>query len=112
MGRSRGGLTSKINALVGTNGLPIRLARNRRMTKTLLDQAKTHPSVPGFRRSYRYGGQIEDVAVARFRGHISFGQAAAVTGVKGSSVYGLLAVSLRNVVFEKRVVLRVRKTSK
>jgi len=27
MGRSRGGLTSKIHALVGTNGLPVRLAR-------------------------------------------------------------------------------------
>jgi transposase len=27
MGRSRGGLTSKIHALVDTNGLPVRLAR-------------------------------------------------------------------------------------
>jgi hypothetical protein len=26
MGRSRGGLTSKIHALVDTNGLPVRLA--------------------------------------------------------------------------------------
>jgi transposase len=34
MGRSRGGLTSKIHALVDTNGLPIRLALTavRRMT--------------------------------------------------------------------------------
>src|SRR5947199_4577405 len=66
------------------------------MTKTLIEKAKASRSVPGFRRSYRYGRQVEDLAIAWFRGQISFGQAASATGVKGSSLYGLLAVSLRN----------------
>jgi transposase len=46
MGRSRGGLTSKIHALVDTNGLPVRLARtageahDNRLASKLLSRLK------------------------------------------------------------------------
>lgn len=38
MGRSRGGLTSKIHALVDTNGLPVRLALQCRRVATRYDK--------------------------------------------------------------------------
>jgi len=47
MGRSRGGLTSKIHALVDTNGLPVRLAltageaRDNRLAGKLLSRLKS-----------------------------------------------------------------------
>jgi hypothetical protein len=82
------------------------------MRKTFLEKAKASPSVSGFRRSYRYGVQIDELSVAWFRGQISFGQAAAATGVRGSSLYGLLAVALRNAVFEKRAAVSLRKKVK
>lgn len=47
MGRSRGGLTSKIHALVDTNGLPIRLAlttgeaHDNRLAEKLLSRLKS-----------------------------------------------------------------------
>jgi hypothetical protein len=40
MGRSRGGLTSKIHAVVDTNGLPVHLSPSRRMRRTTIGCAR------------------------------------------------------------------------
>jgi hypothetical protein len=53
MGRSRGGLTSKIHALVDTNGLPIRLAptagevHDNRLAGKLLARMKSKNNAAG-----------------------------------------------------------------
>jgi len=47
MGRSRGGLTSKIHAVVDTNGLPVHLARSRPVRRTTIGCVRLS-SVPCF----------------------------------------------------------------
>jgi len=44
MGRSRGGLTSKIHAVVDTNGLPVRLALLPVRRMTTGSQANSYPA--------------------------------------------------------------------
>jgi transposase len=62
MGRSHGGLTSKIHALVDSNGLPIRLvlspgeAHDVRLAGKLLSRLKSGPNHRGMaRRNFRAG---------------------------------------------------------
>ena len=81
------------------------------MPKTLLEKAKAFPSRHG-ERSRIPSTEIEDVAVAWLRGEISFGQANAVTGAKGSSLYGLLAVALKRAVRRGRIKIKVSSTSR
>jgi hypothetical protein len=53
MGRSRGGLTSKIDAVVDTNGLPVLLAlttgeaHDNRLASKLLSRLKSGTMLPG-----------------------------------------------------------------
>jgi transposase len=55
MGRSRGGLTSKIHAVVDTKGLPVRIAlttgeaHDNRLVVTLLSRGRVEHAVDGRR---------------------------------------------------------------
>jgi hypothetical protein len=80
---------------------------DREMARTLLQVAQEHRGATGQRRSYRYGPQTEELALAWFRGEITFGQASAATGLRGTSLYGLLAVSLREAAVAGRITMRV-----
>jgi hypothetical protein len=73
------------------------------MVLTLLQKAKAHKVPYHSARTPKPGRQREELAVAWLRGEITFSQASAATGVKGSSLYGLLAVALRHAVVSGRL---------
>ena len=67
------------------------------MPKTLLEKARQHKAAHSARRGAtgKATQEEEDLALAWLRGEITFTQASAALGVRGSSLLGVLAVALR-----------------